>query len=83
MIHKDMLILDILQRYPQTKEVFARYAMPCDRCMGAIRGSLADGARMHSVPLGVLIRELEESIVAEAPPREGPLRLQGRNESRE
>lgn len=64
MIRKDMLILEILQRYPQTKEVFARYAMPCERCMGAVHGSLTEGARMHSVPLGVLIQELEESIVA-------------------
>jgi len=59
MIHKGMLILDILQQYPQTREVFARYGMPCDRCMGAVHGSLADGARMHDVPLEVLIRELE------------------------
>ena len=64
MIHKDMLILEILQRYPQTKKVFDRYSMPCDRCMGAVRGSLADGARMHGVPLAVLMRELEESIIA-------------------
>ena len=65
MIHKDMLILDILQQYPQSKDVFARYAMPCDRCMGAVHGSLADGARMHGVPLGMLIRELEEIIAAD------------------
>jgi len=69
MIHKDMLILEILQRYPQTREVFTRYAMPCDRCMGAVHGSLADGARMHGVPLGVLIRELDENIVTEASPQ--------------
>jgi len=61
-IHKDMLILEVLQQYPQTKKVFDRYSMPCDRCMGALRGSLADGARMHGVPLEVLIQELEESV---------------------
>lgn len=62
-IHKDMLILEVLQQYPRTKTVFDRYSMPCDRCMGAVRGSLADGARMHGVPLAVLVRELEESII--------------------
>lgn len=66
MIHKDMLILEVLQQYPQTKKVFDRYSMPCDRCMGAVHGSLADGARMHGVPLEVLIQELEKSIIAEA-----------------
>ena len=67
MIHGDMLILEILERYPQARQVFGRHSMPCDRCMGAIQGSLADGARMHGVPLGVLIQELEQSIAAEAP----------------
>jgi hybrid cluster-associated redox disulfide protein len=57
-----MLILEVLQQYPQTKAVFDRYSMPCDRCMGALHGSLADGARMHGVPLEVLIQELEESV---------------------
>jgi len=67
MIHGDMLILELLERYPQTRQVFARYSMPCDRCMGAAQGSLADGARMHSVPLGTLIQELEQSIAAQTP----------------
>jgi hybrid cluster-associated redox disulfide protein len=62
-IHKDMLILEVLQQYPQTRTVFDRYSMPCDRCMGAVRGSLADGARMHGVPLEALLRELEECVV--------------------
>jgi hybrid cluster-associated redox disulfide protein len=66
MIHKDMLILEILQKYPQTKKVFDRYSMPCDRCMGAVRGSLADGARMHGLPLNRLMQELEECIITEA-----------------
>jgi len=72
MIDKDMLIMEILQRYPQTKKVFDRYSMPCDRCMGAVHGSLADGARMHRVPVGALIEELEESIIAGGHPRREP-----------
>ena len=64
MIRAEMSILEILHRYPQTKEVFNRHGMPCDRCMGAGQGSLADGSRMHGVPLTVLMRELERSILA-------------------
>ena len=60
MIHRDMLILEILQQYPQTKTVVDRYSMPCDRCMGAVRGSLAEGARMHGVPLETLLREVRD-----------------------
>ena len=83
MIHGDMLILDILQQYPQAKKVFARYGMPCDRCMGAVHGSLADGARMHGMPLGILIQELEESIATDVRGRGPRLRSQGRDEGLE
>ena len=62
MIRGDMLILEILERYPGAKEVFARYSMPCERCMGAVHGTLADGARMHGIPLEKLIQELEKRI---------------------
>jgi len=71
MIHGDMLILEILERYPQARQVFARHSMPCDRCMGAVHGRLADGARMHGVPLGALIQELEQSIVPDDPAQRG------------
>lgn len=81
MIHKDMLIIDILRWYPQTKEVFARHAMPCDRCMGAVDGTLADGARMHGVPLSVLMRELKEAINTEEIAKNGRPHLQRRDES--
>jgi hybrid cluster-associated redox disulfide protein len=69
-IHRDMLILEILQQYPKTKTVFARYGMPCDRCMGAVRGSLAEGARMHGVPLETLLRELRDCVLGEQRPTE-------------
>ena len=71
MIHSDMLILEILQQYPQTKTIFDRYSMPCDRCMGALRGSLAEGARMHGVPLETLLQELRDCAAREDRPREG------------
>ena len=70
MIHSDMLILEILQQYPQTKTIFDRYSMPCDRCMGALRGSLAEGARMHGVPLETLLQELRDCAAHEDRPRE-------------
>jgi hybrid cluster-associated redox disulfide protein len=79
MIHEDMLILDILRRYPQTREIFARHAMACDRCMRAADGTLAEGARMHGVPMRILIRELEEAI-AEGGSREGLVSPDSRGE---
>lgn len=72
MIHRDMLILEILQQYPQTKTVFDRYSMPCDRCMGAVRGSLAEGARMHGVPLETLLQEVRDCAAGRNRPREEP-----------
>jgi hybrid cluster-associated redox disulfide protein len=64
-VHRDMLIMEILRQYPETKTVFDRYAMPCDRCMGAARGSLAEGARMHGVALETLMKELRDCVQGE------------------
>jgi hybrid cluster-associated redox disulfide protein len=64
MICGDMLILEILERYPEAKEVFAQYAMPCERCMNAVYGTLAEGARMHGLSLETLAQELEERITS-------------------
>lgn len=51
-------ILEALQAYPESKEVFARHAMDCAGCMGAIHETIESGARMHGIDLTVLLKEL-------------------------
>lgn len=61
-ITKEMVIVQILQDYPEVKAVLETYGMPCTDCMGAWVGSLQDGARMHSVNLEVLLADLNEVV---------------------
>ena len=46
-VTKDMGILDIVQQYPQTVEVFQKYGMGCLGCAAARFENLEAGARVH------------------------------------
>jgi len=61
MITKDMSIMEILQNYPQAREVLARYGMGCGTCLGASSDSLEKGAKIHKVDLTQLLAELNEA----------------------
>ena len=46
-ITKDMGIMDIVTKYPETLEVFAGYGMGCIGCAAARFENLEAGARVH------------------------------------
>jgi len=49
-ITKDMLIGDILEKYPQSVDIFAKYGFHCIGCMISPYESLEDGAAVHNIP---------------------------------
>jgi hybrid cluster-associated redox disulfide protein len=57
-ITKDTVIADILREHPECTQVFERHGMPCQTCMGASTGTIAEGAMMHDVDPDVLLAEL-------------------------
>lgn len=57
-ITKDSLIAEVLREHPECIEVFDRHGMPCQNCMGAATGTVAEGAMMHDVDVDVLLAEL-------------------------
>ncbi len=61
-ITKEMLIVQILRDYPETRAVLETYDMACSDCLGASVGSLQDGARMHDVNLEDLLADLNEVV---------------------
>lgn len=63
MINKDMNIMDIIIKYPETRAVFQKYNMACSSCMGAIDETLEAGAKMHGIELDKLIVDLNTVIV--------------------
>ncbi len=62
MIGKDMIIGDIVRRYPQTLAVFEKYKLTCFECQIADFEALEHGADVHKVNVELLLTELNEAI---------------------
>jgi hybrid cluster-associated redox disulfide protein len=64
MITKETRIIDVLQNYPQTMEIFHQFGMGCIGCMGVTMETLENGAKMHDIPIDDLVRELNRKVQA-------------------
>jgi len=57
-ITKEMSIIDIVQKYPQSLEVFAKYGLGCIGCAAARFENLEAGAKVHGVDPDEMVREI-------------------------
>jgi hybrid cluster-associated redox disulfide protein len=62
MITKEMNIIEIVNKYPETVEVFQRYGMGCFGCMASRFENLEQGALAHGLDVDALVRDLNEAI---------------------
>lgn len=62
MINKNFTISQVLNKYPETKEVFEKNGMHCLGCPTATRESIEQAAGVHGLNLEGLINSLNESI---------------------
>jgi hybrid cluster-associated redox disulfide protein len=63
-ISADCIVQWVIERYPQTITVFARHGLQCVGCYIAPFHTIADSAREHTVPLKVLVADLNRALVA-------------------
>ncbi|MCX5911662.1 MAG: DUF1858 domain-containing protein [Deltaproteobacteria bacterium] len=62
-IHKEMNIGEVLERYPQSREVFQRhFGKGCINCAGSRMESISFGALMHNRDANALVKELNAMI---------------------
>ncbi|MCX4275173.1 MAG: DUF1858 domain-containing protein [Candidatus Gastranaerophilales bacterium] len=61
-VTKDMGIIDIVQQYPESLEVFAKYGLGCIGCAAARFENLEAGAKVHGVDPEVMVAEINELI---------------------
>jgi len=61
-INKEMSIIDIVQQYPETIEVFARNGLGCIGCAAARFENLEAGARVHGLDPEQLVEELNAAL---------------------
>ena len=61
-ITKDMSITEIVQKYPQTVDVFMKHGMGCLGCAAARFENLAQGAMVHGVDADKLVDDLNKAL---------------------
>lgn len=61
-ITKDMGIIDVVQKYPQTVEVFRNYGMGCFGCAAARFENIEQGALAHGIDVDALIADLNKAV---------------------
>lgn len=64
-ITRDMPIGDVVQKYPQTVEVFLRHGLMCFGCAIARFENLAQGAAAHGINVEILVRDLNAAVAAD------------------
>lgn len=59
-IDKSMSIIEVVQQYPQTVEVFRNYGMGCLGCAAARFENIEQGATAHGIDVAALIADLNK-----------------------
>lgn len=66
MVNKDMLIGELLAKYPQAAPVLMEIGMHCLGCPSAQAESLADAAMVHGIDADVLVEKINAYLNANA-----------------
>lgn len=61
-VTKEMNIMDIVQSYPQSIEVFQRYGLGCIGCAAARFENLEAGAKVHGIDLDAMLDAMNEIV---------------------
>ncbi|MDR1702610.1 MAG: DUF1858 domain-containing protein [Sporomusaceae bacterium] len=61
-IDKNMSIVDVVQNYPQTVEIFRRYGMGCLGCAAARFENIEQGAVAHGIDTDALVADLNKAL---------------------
>jgi len=61
-ITKDMSILEVVQKYPDTVAVFANAGMGCIGCAASHFENIEQGALAHGIDIDALIEGLNDAI---------------------
>ena len=62
MISKKMSITEVVEKYPDSAEVFMKHGMHCLGCMAARFENIEQGALAHGIDVDKLIEDLNKAI---------------------
>ncbi len=63
-ITKETGIMEIVQNYPETVEVFQRFGMGCIGCAAARFENLEAGAKVHGIDIDAMVDAINDIIDA-------------------
>ena len=63
-ITKDMSILEVVQKYPDTVDVFVNVGMGCLGCAAAHFENIEQGAMAHGIDVDQLVKDLNTVVGA-------------------
>ncbi len=61
-ITKEMGIMEIVQEYPETVEVFQKFGMGCIGCAAAHFENLEAGAKVHGIDIDAMVDAMNEIV---------------------
>lgn len=61
-INEDMNIREVIDKYPETVTVFAKYNMGCIGCIAASYETLKDIASVHGTDVKAFVKDLNDAI---------------------
>ena len=64
MITKEMAIGEVVEKFPQSVEVFLRHGLMCFGCAVARFENVEQGARAHGIDVEALITDLNAAVAA-------------------
>jgi hybrid cluster-associated redox disulfide protein len=64
-VTKDMLILDVINEYPETFDIFIDHNIGCIGCRAAKFETLEEGMSMHGIDVDKFVDLLNEKIMSE------------------
>ena len=62
-VTKEMGLIEIVQNYPETIEVFQKYGLGCLGCAAARFENLEAGAKVHGIDVEKMVEDLNAAIV--------------------
>jgi len=61
-VTKDMSIIDVIQNYPESLEVFVKFGLGCVGCAAARFENLEAGAKVHGIDPDELVASINEAV---------------------
>ncbi len=61
-ITKDMTIMEVVNKHPQSIKVFYQHGLFCIGCSVAYRESVEQGAQAHGIDVEQLMKELNRAV---------------------